>query len=90
MRALRLAVLRSDPLPIQHETATAATEGMNRTQRFIVTVPIVVGVKRAQMASYIEDAIRGWSGGGDPMDPLFGAFREDDAITVRPMRGDRK
>lgn len=41
---------------------------------FLVSVPIVEGVSRMQIADYIREAVEGWSGGFDPDNPLFGAF----------------
>lgn len=55
---------------------------MKRSQKFIVSVPIVPGVTKSRMAAYIKDAVESWSGQFEPPceqnnykgDPLFGAF----------------
>lgn len=54
--------------------------------KFIVAVPHVPGVSKAEMADYIRTAVSCWIGGGDPDDPIYRAFagRVKRPVTVKP------
>lgn len=48
----------------------------NKKAAFTVTVDLPEDVTRAEMASYIHDAVCGWKGGFHPSDALFNLNRE--------------
>ena len=47
-----------------------------------VRLPLPEGVTRTELKAYVRGAIESWSLGGDPDDPLFGAFRHNVTVTT--------
>ena len=60
---------------------------MRKTEeRYVITCTRPEGATVAEMNDYIKSAVRYWSRGGDPMDPLWGVG--DHPVKIKRMRPD--
>jgi hypothetical protein len=62
----------------------------SKRETYTITLRRPDGVTVRCMVYYIEEAVRCWSGGGEPEDPLFGAFHGKDFPRVRKVYHRRK
>lgn len=59
-----------------------------KTRKFVVSVEVPDGMTADEMAGYIEEAVRAWSGGKDPEDPIYGLNRN--SVKVMKQRQVKK
>lgn len=55
-------------------------------KKFTVEVEIPDGMDADDMAAYIEESVRTWSGSKDPQDPIYGLDRGSVKVTVQRRR----